>query len=451
MSLPNIIESVLYRDSSTPADLGKILSICNACKKSESQARLVVSYITECFENSSKINPNHVYNSLSLLDVLVKNVPRMTHYASSEVMCALVEKVSQFQKRVDVAKKASKKKAGKSGLFYGSLSSEDPEDPDVSKSPDKKAMKLIALWGTLYPAEFPAYAAALDKWQKVGVVFPPILENDIFPLPKDSPSSTSKSQSPSPSPQPKYSDILLGNVPDSAHPESPLPSPSSSSSSSSSSSASSSKPPAGKSKASPQSKKVGGLQRRMESEYSTLAKKMELQSVSRGFIAAEKLTKTVCGYVDVIVDMCSSFNSGTEKTIDFDVVDGLDARCCECVPKLDSFIKAIMACKDPGIKDMTCYEKETALKYLFDAKDKIEAAELLIEKTKKDLREVGAPVPKPVMSVNSGPQPPPYASDDDDDDDENDDVNGNPWEVHHPQQASANQDGSYLEKLLESN
>ena len=405
MSLPNIIESIIYRDSATEADIAKVLRVCSASRKSDSQARLVVSCITECLENGSKVDPDYAYNALVLLEVLVKNVGRVGQYASSDVICSLLERVAKLQARADGA---APQTTVESGHSYQSLSTDDLDGGEASRSPEWKAMKLIALWGTLHPDEFAPYAAAIEKWTKAGIAFPPVVESDIFPLPGDftsqqeqsgSSSSSSSSSAPVVSPQPssKKSDEPASNAPKSSSPS--------------------------------RKKRVA------EPAYMpSLAMKMEMQSVSKAFITVEKFTKLIEGYTNSLFSMCAA------ETIDPDILDRLVSKCCECIPKLDYYIRTITNRRDPFVREMSTYEKETSLRYLFQAKDKIEEASMLVEKTKRELREAAVAA---AGNDETDDPPPPYSDSDDDGKDEN------PWDIKKQQVVSSNQPGNYLEKLLE--
>ena len=166
----------------------------------------------------------------------------------------------------------------------------------------------------------------------------------------------------------------------------------------------------------------------------SLAMKMEMQSVSKAFITVEKFTKLIEGYTNSLFSMCAA------ETIDPDILDRLVSKCCECIPKLDYYIRTITNRRDPFVREMSTYEKETSLRYLFQAKDKIEEASMLVEKTKRELREAAVAA---AGNDETDDPPPPYSDSDDDGKDEN------PWDIKKQQVVSSNQPGNYLEKLLE--
>ena len=404
MSLPSIVESIIYRDSSIEVDIAKVLRVCSACKKSDSQTRLVVSCITECLENGSKVDPDYSYNSLVLLDVLVKNVGRVCQYASSGVTCSLLEKVAKLQTRVDGTVPQTTTEAGNS---YQSLATDDLDGGEASKSPEWKAMKLIALWGTLHPDVFVPYAAAIDKWTKLGITFPSVVESDIFPLPGDFTPQEEQQQ------------------------------PSSSSSSSSAPAKKPTSVPKPKPNAPSSTPSMTQKKKDVDGDYvPSLAMKMEMQMVSKGFITVEKFTNKIEGYTNALVSMCAA------ETVDPDILDRLVAKCCECIPKLDYYIKTITNRRDPFVREMTTYEKETSLVYLFQAKDKIEEASMLVENTKRKLRES-----KTASGNDPDDPPPPYTDSDDDDDEDGDEKDENPWDIK-KQQVPSGKSENYLEKLL---
>lgn len=354
------VEGFLHHHVKEEPDWDTIVKICDECQSAADRTHLVINSLLDNLKDV-KSTPEILYNSLVLLDALVKNVSYSRIVVSTKDVCKIMEKTAKLQEKADVAKKIAKsatktKESAAFTLIYSIPSS----SADFDKwAPDDKAMRMIQSWGMLHPAEFPLYLKSVEKWKKAGVVFPAADPEDLVPLPKALSALTSMETNTSSS-SPSRSIFSLTSP----------------------------KQKAEKTPGTPLSRTIFSLTSpKIKPGSSASASSKSDTSLSsprhrpKFLMASQRLMNAANNASSLLLDMCS--NVGEEGfTVDPDVVESCVNKCKEFAPKLSAFIEALLNEADV-VMELSETKRELTLNSLLYSKDQVDSAIKLARDIKK--------------------------------------------------------------------
>ena len=320
------VEGFVRQHVNDEPDWDTIVKVCDACQESSERTHTVINSLLGNLKDA-KSTPEVVYNSLTLLDALVKNVSYARSVVATKEVCKVMEKIANFQEKADIAKKIAKsahktKQSTTLSLIYSISSSSSGLE---KWSPDDKAMRMIQSWGMLHPAEFPLYLKSVEKWKKAGVVFPAADPEDLVPLPKSLTSSASLSATTSP--MTSEHSHTLGTT-----------------------------RPRHKSTARNGSGGSGSGSGKTKSKF---------------VVASERLINAANNSSSLLLDMCT--NIGEDGfCVDADVIDSCVTQCNEFSPKLGAFIEALLGGSEI-VMEIPEEKREEILNSLLYTKDQIDS------------------------------------------------------------------------------
>lgn len=358
------VEGFVRRHVEDVPDWDTIVKICDECQGAADRTHSVINALLENLKDP-KSTPERLYNSLILLDALVKNVSYSRIVVATKDVCKIMEKIAKLQEKADLAKKIAKSTSkAKPSSSFSLIYSISSSSSDFEKwSPDDKAMRMIQSWGMLHPAEFPLYLKSVEKWKKAGVVFPAADPEDLVPLPK-----------------------ALSNFTSMKTPEKSTSSHSTLHGVSSASKSTLSSKHGGNS--------GGGNSGVSGSGSRNLSK-------AKFVVASERIINAANNSSSLLLDMCT--NIGEDGfCVDADIIDSCVMQCKEFSPKLGAFIEALLG-ESSVVMEIPEAKREEILNSLLYSKDQIDSAIKLAEDIKKGNYDTN-PLDRVVKVYDPAPQ-----------------------------------------------